>query len=353
MKLEAARLAPAPVEVRRYADADRDAWTAFVAQCEQATLFHRIEWKAVMERVFGHRTHFLLADQGGLVTGVLPLAEVYSRLFGHSLVSLPFCVYGGAAASSAAAAHALHARARELAADLNVSHLELRNRVPTEADWPRQDLYETFRKPLLAGEEDNFKALPGKRRNMIRKAEKAGLKAALDGSVDRFYRLYTRNVHRHGTPPVSRGYFEEVARLLGSDHEVLTVTTADGQPLASAFLLYFRDEVCPYYVGDCDQARALAANDYMYWEIIRRAAARGCRTFDWSRSKKGTGSYEFKKLWGFEPAQLHYEYALLRRDSVPQNNPLNPKYRAMIAIWQRLPLPVVNAIGPRLVRSLG
>ena len=37
------------------------------------------------------------------------------------------------------------------------------------------------------------------------------------------------------------------------------------------------------------------------------------------------------------PTPLHYEYALLKRDAVPQNNPANPKYRALIAAWQRLP----------------
>jgi hypothetical protein len=53
------------------------------------------------------------------------------------------------------------------------------------------------------------------------------------------------------------------------------------------------------------------------------------------------------------PAPLHYEYQLLKCDRVPQNNPANPKYRAMIATWQKLPRPVVNALGPMLVRSLG
>ena len=69
----------------------------FVQTCPEATFFHRIEWRDIIERVFGHRTHYLIAEQGGQITGVLPLAEVKSLLFGHSLVSLPFAVYGGAA----------------------------------------------------------------------------------------------------------------------------------------------------------------------------------------------------------------------------------------------------------------
>ena len=42
-----------------------------------------------------------------------------------------------------------------------------------------------------------------------------------------------------------------------------------------------------------------------------------------------------------------------RGEGLPDVNPLNPKYRLMIATWKRLPLPVANAIGPWVARSLG
>ena len=67
----------------------------------------------------------------------------------------------------------------------------------------------------------------------------------------------------------------------------------------------------------------------------------------------GTGCFDFKKNWGFEPAPLHYAFRLYHGGSVPQQNPLNPKYRAMIAVWRRLPRPVANALGPHVVRGLG
>lgn len=343
----------ANVNVRPFEERDRDAWVGFVAACPSATLFHRIEWKQVIERIFRHRVHYLVAERDDGIAGVLPLAEVRSRLFGHAVVSLPFCVYGGAASETPAVVGALHEAARKLTVKLGAGHLELRNRVATQTAWPRQDLYATFRKPIHADDDANFKSIPSKRRNMVRKASRNELRVEIDHNVDRFFPLYADNVHRHGTPPLPKRYFEFVAAMLGQDHEILTVVDGSGRALSSAFLLYFRDEISPYYVGDCPAARALSANDFMYWEIFRHAARRGCRTFDWSRSKGGTGSFEYKKLWGFEPTPLHYEYALIKRDTVPQNNPLNPKFRAMIALWQRLPRPVVNAIGPHVVRNLG
>ena len=339
--------------VRPLGAADESRWEAFVEACPAATFFHRIGWKRIIEQVFRHRTHYLLAERGGRVCGVLPLAQVRSRLFGHSLVSLPFAVYGGAAADDGETVAALNAAAADLARELGVEHLELRNRQRTEPDWPLQELYVTFRKPILPQVEANLLAIPRKQRAMVRKAIGRGLASEIDTGVDRFFDLYADNVHRHGTPPYPKRYFEALREVFGDAVEVLTVLDARGQPVSGVLSFYFRDEVLPYYAGDREVARELAANDFKYWELMRRACERGLRVFDYGRSKRGTGSFDFKKNWGFEPAPLAYEYKLLKREAIPQNNPANPKYRAMIAVWRRLPRPVANALGPAIVRNLG
>lgn len=328
-------------------------WDAFVRACPEATFCHLSGWGRALEGVFGHETHFLQATQAGRVTGVLPLAFVKSRLFGNSLTSLPFCVYGGVAADDAASAQALEDAAEALARRLDVPHLELRHTARRHPDWPEQDLYVTFRKAITADDEANMNAIPRKQRAMVRKGIKNGLASAVDDTVDRFFALYAGNVHRHGTPALPKRWFQALQREFGRDCEVLTVTAPEGRPLSSVVTFYFRDEVLPYYAGDDEAARGLAANDFKYWELMRRAAARGCTLFDYGRSKRGTGPFDFKRNWGFEPQPLHYEYRLYKRDTVPQNNPSNAKYRLMIEGWRRLPLPVANWLGPLIVKSLG
>lgn len=339
--------------VRPYRASDRERWRAFVERCPEATFFHRIEWKDVMEEAFHHRTHYLVAECAGELVGILPLAEVKSVLFGHSLVSLPFCVYGGSATLDPHAARALHGAARGLAQELRVSHLELRDRTVKEPDWPRQDLYVTFRKEILADAEANMLAIPRKQRAMVRKGIKNGLRSEFDLKVDRFFDLYADNVHRHGTPALPKRYFAMLKDVFGEDCNILTVLDTQGHPVSSVVTFYFRDEVLPYYAGDDPRARELAGNDFKYWALLRDGCERGFRIFDYGRSKRGTGSFDFKKNWGFEPAPLAYEYALLRRDSIPENNPLNPKYRAFITLWRKLPLRLANALGPHIVRTLG
>ncbi|WP_397534930.1 FemAB family XrtA/PEP-CTERM system-associated protein [Roseateles sp.] len=329
------------------------AWDAFVMACPQATFFHRAGWQKVIAQVFGHRCFFLYAERAGRVEGVLPLAQVKSLLFGHALVGLPFAVYGGVAADNEDAARALEAEAQHIAKGLGAGHLELRHIQPRHEDWPRQDIYVTFRKEILPEEEANMLAIPRKQRAMVRKGIKNGLLSHIDADASRFFALYADNVHRHGTPAMPKRYFEALMREFGPDCEVLTVTDDQGTPLSSVLSFYFRDEVLPYYAGDAEAARELAANDFKYWELMRRACARGLKIFDYGRSKQGTGPYAFKKNWGFEPTPLNYEYCLYKRDTVPQNNPSNAKYQLMIKTWRRMPLAWANWLGPFIVRSLG
>lgn len=330
-------------------------WDAFVRTCPQATFFHLSAWQSLIEEVFHHRTFFLYAERGGEILAVLPLAEIRSLLFGHALSSLPFCVYGGIAAveEDQEAFAALESEADAIARRLGVQHLEYRNLNPRHADWPQQTLYATFRKPILADPQANLLAIPRKQRAMVRKGIRNGLRATTDDGVERFFALYADNVRRHGTPALPRPYFARLKEVFGPDCEVLTVTDAAGRAHSSVMAFYFRDEVLPYYAGDALSARDLAANDFKYWMLMQQACRRGCSLFDYGRSKVGTGPYDFKRNWGFEPQPLAYEYRLYTRDSVPQNNPLNPKYRALIALWKRLPLGVTNTLGPHIVRHLG
>ena len=346
-------LQTARLEVKLLAAADRARWDAFVSRCPEATFCHRAGWQEVIESTLGHRTWFLYAERAGEIVGILPLAQVKSLLFGNSMASLPFCVYGGVAATDPAAVPALEAAAERLAQETGVAHLEYRNVAPRHGDWPNQDLYVTFRKEILPEVDDNMLAIPRKQRAMVRKGIKAGLRSELDADVERFFALFADNVHRHGTPAMPKRYFQRLKAVFGDDCEVMIVVDAAGTPVSGVISFYFRDEVFPYYAGDAEAARDLAANDFKYWDLMRRACEKGCKVFDYGRSKLGTGSYAFKKNWGFEPAPLAYEYRLYKRDAVPQNNPSNPKYKLFIEAWRRLPIGVANWLGPFIVRNLG
>ncbi len=344
------------IQVDRLAHGDGQAaalWDAFVHATAEATFFHLSAWQGLFESALRHDTHYLYATSGQDVVGILPLVEVKTVFFGHTLASLPYLAYGGVVAEDPLVAKALEDAADALARRLGVAHLEMRQRVCQHDDWPRLDNYVTFRKAIEATDEANLLAIPRKQRAMVRKGIKQGLVARFDTNVEQFFALYAHGMHRHGTPALPRRFFEAVHRAFGDACSVLVIESAQGKALSAVFSFYFRDEVIPYYAGDDEEARDLAANDFKYWALMQDACARGLKVFDYGRSKVDTGSYAFKKNWGFEPTPLNYEFRLYKRDTVPQNNPSNRKYRYMIEAWRRMPRPVVNWLGPHVVRGLG
>ena len=335
------------------------AWDAFVEAVPTGTFFHRAAWAQVFARAFGHTPHYVLAQQDGAVVGVLPLVHVKTWLFGNSLMSSPFCVYGGPLAATAEAAAALEAYATALMQRVGAKIAEFRflHALPqgwlTEAEWPtRSDLYVTFRKSITAEDEANMKAIPRKQRAMVRKGIERGLTSLASDQVDGLHAVYAESVRNLGTPVFDRRYFRILAQAFRGRMDVVTVLDA-GVPVSAVLNFYDREEVLPYYGGGIAAARAVHANDFMYWEVMRRAAARGSRLFDFGRSKAGTGAFAFKKNWGFTPEPLQYRYRLAPGAAIPEHNPLNPKYRLLIAAWKRLPIPLANLIGPHIVRGIG
>ena len=338
--------------IKKLGSSNYEDWDNYVTQTKNATFFHQSGWKEVVERAFGHSTYYLYAEKNGKVTGILPLVHIKSLLFGNALVSNAFCVYGGIVANDESTHQELDKEACRLAEELAVDYLEMRNRVQQIPNRPRKDLYVTFRKELDSEEEKNLQAIPRKQRAMVRKGIKAGLKSVIDEDIERFFAAYSESVRNLGTPVLPKKYFQILRDVFKQQCEILTVEL-NGQLISSVMNFYFRDEVLPYYGGGTAYARAVKGNDYMYWEVMRRAVEKQVKIFDYGRSKIGTGSYKFKRHWGFEPEPLFYEYHLVKTDSMPDINPLNPKYQLFIAAWKRLPLKVSQFVGPYLSKYLG
>lgn len=340
------------VSVQRLSQGDYSRWNACVDACSDATFFHRAQWLDVIVRAFRHTPYYLYTERDGEITAVLPLFHTKSFLFGNSLASVPFCVYGGAVGLNEGDRQALILEACRLAEELGVDILELRNRDKQEADWPGKDLYVTFRREIDEDPEENLKKIPRKQRAMVRKGIKAGLVGRVDQDVSDMYDCYAESVRNLGTPVFPKKYFEILKEVFADDCEVITITH-DDVPVAGVMSFYFKNEVLPYYGGGKFAARKLYANDFMYWQVMENAREKGLTVFDYGRSKVDTGSYRFKKHWGFEPVPLAYSYHLVKATEVPNISPNNPKYKIFVDTWQKLPVGIANRVGPWLARQLG
>jgi FemAB-related protein (PEP-CTERM system-associated) len=345
---------PGTLSVRRLEPAMEGAWEAFVGRSPAATFFHRAAWRRVVERALGHESIYLYAWRDGRIAGVLPLTHVRSKLFGTSLLSVGFGVYGGIAADDDRAARALADEAAKLGRALRVDYVELRQMAPSGSGWPQKpDLYVTFSRTLAQSSDANLKAIPRKKRADLRKAlDNKRLTVEVGGEFETFYRIYAESLRNLGTPVLPRRFYRAILEEFGPAAELSAVHGPNG-PVAALMTLYFKDRTMPYYGGAMPEARLLHAYDLLYWRAIERAVAKNAPVFDFGRSKRGTGSYDYKTYWGFAPEPLAYECRPVEKDALPEINPLNPKYRLMIAAWQRLPLAIANTIGPWVARQIG
>ncbi len=338
------------MRIRELRPVESGDWDAFVEGHPRGTVFHLTAWRRALESVFSYRPFYLVAEEGGALTGVLPLFLVENWVLGRTLISSPFAVYGGILAESEAVRAALAEAAAGLARRLDVEHLELRNAYEDQcAGFARLDRYVTFSFPLEPMSAAELLArIPKKTRNMVRKAQRFPYQVRRTRSIEGFYELLALNYRRLGTPVFPRAWFEALCEHYGERLEIREVML-EGRVVAASLNLLYRGEMHTYYAASRAEYFAKAPNNYLYFDHLLWAAGHGCRRFDFGRSKKETGNYEFKKHWGAAPRELPYEVLLVRRRELPDFTPKNPKFELAAALWRRLPLGLTKRLGPRLI----
>jgi FemAB-related protein (PEP-CTERM system-associated) len=331
---------------------------AFVRLQDGGTPFHLTAWARAIAQGCGQKPHYLVAEDGaGAIAGLLPMTEVGSPLFGRALVSAGFAVGGGVLSDSDAVANQLIAAATHLSQALKCPTVELRGGLIPDAGWHVDDsTYLGFARALAADDEAELLAIPRKQRAEVRKA--LGFDLTIETGTtkrdrDAHYTVYATSVRNLGTPVFPRALFHAVLDEFGSDADILTIRR-NGEAVASVLSLYHRGVVMPYWGGGTADARTWRANDLMYYALMLHARQeKGCTRFDFGRSKAGTGPAAFKRNWGFEPQPLTYGKYAPDGQKPREINPLDPKYRLQVQLWQKMPLWLANMMGPIIAKGLG
>ncbi|MDE3166508.1 MAG: FemAB family PEP-CTERM system-associated protein [Acidobacteriota bacterium] len=328
-------------------------WDAFAAAAAGAGNYHRWIWKEAIEATFGHRGYYLAASEGGAIRGVLPLFLIRSRLFGSSLVSVPFFSYGGILAASDDARGALGDAAIELAREVGARHVELRGGEAGASGWTGTAEKVVMEVDLTAGADALWQRLSSRLRNKVRHAENRGFRVQWGGAADvaAFYPVFAGNMRNLGTPVYPRAWFENLCRVDPEGTRIVTVWDG-GRAIAGAFLCEFGRNMEAPWIASLPEGRKDYSSVLLYWSFLQYAASHGCGRFDLGRCTPNGGTYSFKKLWGCMETPLHWYYWLAPGRDVPRLRPENTKFHMAIQVWKHLPLFVANLLGPRIVRSL-
>lgn len=329
---------------------DAHAWDAYVQAAPEGTVCHLYGWREVIERAYRCRTFYLAARQRGNICGLLPLVLVQSRMFGRHLVSMPFMDYGGVVTLDGAAVRRQLVDTAIRLAQTHRATLALRCGTDQDLALPTWLEKLTMRIDLGTDVDALWKWLPSERRNRIRKGHKQGLEVSFHGAehLDAFYRIFAANMRDLGSPVHSRQFFRQMFTVLAPYWRMILVQH-QGYPIAAACCLFYKDTVTiPGWISALRPYFSLCPNQVLHWELMRYGIDHGYRILDLGRSSKDTGAFEAKRQWQATPVQLYWYYF----PNVPASQPEPSAFSRRVALWQRLPLPLANAVGPMLRKSI-
>lgn len=338
----------------RITEATRDdaaEWDAFVRNRTDSTFCHLFGWRNIMEDVFGHATHYLVArDSSGRLAGVLPLVRVRSRLFGDFLVSMPFLNYGGPVGEPEAVA-VLVSHARRLARETRADLLELRSRKELPGDLAVSHRKITVLLDLPADPQELWDALKAKVRSQIRRPMKEGMETVIGpDQIGSFYRVFSRHMRDLGTPVLPRAVFDYAQDVFPKEMVFATVYHETGPAAVGAGFIH-GDEFEITWASALREYNRSAPNMLLYWSLMEAMSRRGLRTFNFGRCTPGGGTHRFKSQWGGRDVPLPWaQWSPAGLDGTP--SPDSAKYQLATRVWQKLPLAVTNRVGPWLARKI-
>jgi hypothetical protein len=115
----------------------------------------------------------------------------------------------------------------------------------------------------------------------------------------------------------------------------------------------WRDTLMAYYAGAAPGSnRAFSVSNFAYLALQEWAVAQGFKRFDFGRSRKDSGAFDFKRHQGFEPRDLQYRYHLVRDRHPPSLTPSNPRTRLPRELWSRLPVGVTRRLSNLVAKYL-
>lgn len=341
------------VKIRALEKSDRGRLENYLLRSPNSSLYHHVDWQQVIEKSFGHRFDYLIAEVDGAVQGALPVVHIDSLIFGNYMVSLPYFNYGGPCAESEQAREKLVEEAVSLGRRRKVRFIEFRSTEKWNNGFPAKTGKVAMVLALQRSPEKIWRGFPSKLRSQIRRPEQDGMEARIGrlDELDGFYSVFSINMRDLGTPVYPRKFFENILRVFPGNTWICTVYKGT-EAVASGFLAGYKNRMEIPWASTVRKYNRMSPNMLLYWTSIRFACDSGYEIFDFGRSTPGEGTYRFKEQWGAKPVQLYWHYWLREGEAMPELNPKNRKFGVAIEIWKRLPVPVANILGPGIVKNL-
>lgn len=372
-------------------------WADYVKNHPHGSLYHLPQWKNCIERAYGHKTYCLMAVEGRkhadpydtnasisedeafqpvAIRGIVPLVHIRHFLFGNSLISMPFCDFGGILADDEEAEETLLRRVIQLGYELKVARIEFRHTrslqcleklahgrgdgLNFEGPSPPHPKCATFRDkvrlllPLPDSSEALMKSFRSKLRSQIKKPLKHGMTTRIGGTemLNDFYDVFLVNMRDLGSPVHSKKLLAAFLEEFSPKSRIVAVYK-DGKPLAASVVVGFNDTLANPWASSLREYSSLSPNMLLYWSMLEYGCDNHYARFDFGRSSLHESTYKFKEQWGAEPQTLYWHHVALGGTPIENGRSEKDTYRMAIEYWKKLPVPITKVLGPAVRRYIG
>ena len=310
-----------------------------------------------MRGAYGFDPRYLALEDAGVLRGVLPLFHKKGIVSGARLRSIPVFSYGGPLGDTPGDEQALLGAARDAAERDEVAGLSV-NTGERRLEAAGFETEEILPRWVLELPDDLDSARAGWRKaqsNLFRSLKKADAAALAfrEGTSARdlrsLHRMYVATMRRHRSLPRTLRQLQ-LARESLAPHVKVFVVAHDGRDVAAGLYHVFGDTVELIYNGSDDDALKLRPNHFLYWQVMRWAAAHGLKRVDLGGAYEHTPLARFKTQWGAAP---HARFRLnhrargesTRAESIAQvgYGAEASESRLVDLAWRKLPAPLLRA----------
>jgi len=327
-------------------------------------IYHTLEWKSIIERTYDYKPYYVVAKDDAKIIGALPLFEVRSFVFGRRLVSIPFSHRVPVLYQNDVP---ILEKLLEFACDLTrvkgCKYLEIKHGAGLALNMGVKVNEHFFNSVLdLSGTLDDlwhgFDS--GSVRWGINRAKRSHLEIEKGSTLEdyrKYHRLELETRKVQGVPPYPFRFFRNLRDHLGSSHKLrLYLAYLDDVCVAGIIVLCHNGRAIYGYSSSLKKREYLQIqpNNLLLWTALQELHSDGYREFDFGITHPSNeGLLRFKSHWGTRDYKIPYHYFLNKIEEIPVIDRTSRKIRLASPILKALPTPILEWIGPHLLRHVG
>jgi lipid II:glycine glycyltransferase (peptidoglycan interpeptide bridge formation enzyme) len=179
-----------------------------------------------------------------------------------------------------------------------------------------------------------------KLRSQIKKGFKNGLNAEIGNEelINDFYHLYSKNMHRVGTPVNSKNYFKSFLNNYRNGDAKIFIVKYNNKIVGVSITFSFGKFFEVMWASTDRDYNKLNTNMVLYWKMMEYSIKENMEIFSFGRSNKNSSSLKFKRQWGIQEYPLFFNY------STPRKN--IREFRLFSQFWRKLPYQLTLILGP-------